>query len=226
MSVPELSIIIPCLNEGTELIQHLTKLHPLRQQGVEVIVVDGGSRGNALTDIPQLCDQYLSSSTGRGLQMNTGAAVASGQRLLFLHADTTLPEDAVQLITEALQQAEWGRFDVRLNNPHWSFKIIAWFINQRSRYTRVATGDQGLFFRRDFFTALGGFPAIPLMEDVAISKRARHCGRYAALKQRVITSARRWEQHGTLRTIWLMWALRLRYFCGQSPEQLAKRYYG
>ncbi|PIE36381.1 MAG: glycosyl transferase [Gammaproteobacteria bacterium] len=221
-----LSIILPVLNEAATLEAHLQALQVLRRRGVELIGVDGGSRDNSLALLQQYCDRALHSPPGRSTQMNAGAECASGDCLLFLHADTRLPANADSLLEHTLRRADWGRFDLRLDNPRWPYRLIARLINLRSRYSCVATGDQALFFRRDFFQQLGGYAAIPLMEDIDISKRARRAGRYAPLRARVTTSARRWEQHGIIATVLLMWQLRLRYFLGQSPQQLHKRYYG
>lgn len=157
--------------------------------------------------------------------MNAGAAVARGDNLLFLHADTLLPLDAKTLISSALASADWGRFDVKLNNDGAAYQVISSFINWRSRLTRVCTGDQALFFRAEFFKRLGSYPDIPLMEDVAICKIAKSLGTFAALDTQVITSARRWQSNGIMRTVFLMWELRLRYFLGQSPHSLVRRYY-
>lgn len=221
-----LSIIVPTLNEGERLTESVQSLQTFRQRGAEIIVVDGGSNDGSIGKISSQCDAILSSPKGRAIQMNAGAQHANGQHLLFLHADTSLPPNADKLVHGALANGDWGRFDIQMSNALLPYRVIAWFINCRSRYTKVATGDQALFFHKKFFEQIGGFPSIPLMEDVAISKKARRHGRYQALKDRVLTSARRWEQHGIIKTILLMWELRLRYFLGQSPTSLAKRYYG
>lgn len=223
---PALSIIIPVLDEGEPLLARLVALQPLRQVGCELIGVDGGSTDDSYRHLQSLCDIATTSPRGRSRQMNTGADLARSELLLFLHADTELPENTLPLVQKALQQADWGRFDVALDNPGTAFKLIGTLINWRSRLTRVSTGDQGLFFRRTFFESLGGFPDIPLMEDVAISKLARRRGRHAPLSAKATTSARRWEQNGIAKTVLLMWWLRLRYFLGTSADELARVYYG
>lgn len=158
--------------------------------------------------------------------MNAGAAQASGDLLLFLHVDTRLPEGAIALLQQAFVQpaVQWGRFDVRLSGAHRAFRLIETMINLRSRVSGVATGDQALFLRAGLFHAIGGFPAIPLMEDVAITKTLRRLSRPLCLRERVTTSSRRWEQHGIVRTVLLMWWLRLLYVCGMSPARLRDMY--
>lgn len=219
-----LSIILPVLNEGEALRDHLLALQPLRGASCELIGVDGGSTDNSLALLQQHCDQALSANKGRALQMNAGAAIARGQQLVFLHADSLLPDNAENLIQQALGRADWGRFNVQFDCSSSIYKIIATAMNWRSRLSQVCTGDQALFFKRDFFIALDGYPPIALMEDVALCKAAKLRGRFIALDARVTTSARRWQNNGVLKTILLMWELRLRYFLGQSPSSLARRY--
>jgi len=166
----------------------------------------------------------LSSKPGRALQMHAGALAASGDALLFLHADTLLPPRASELIAIALRWHAWGRFDVALDGAHPVYRVIAAMMNLRSRMTSIATGDQAIFMRHDFYFAAGGFPPLALMEDIAFCKRARRLARPACLREKVLTSARRWEKHGVWRTISLMWRLRLAYFLGADPETLAMRY--
>ena len=221
-----LSIILPVLNEGNQLQDYLEKLQDLRGPSCELIGVDGGSSDNSLTLLQRYCDQALSSEKGRTLQMNAGAAASKGEHLVFLHADTTPPSDMTALISKALNNADWGRFDAKLDANGLCFRIIEGGMNWRSRWSKVCTGDQALFFKRSFFFELGGYPEIPLMEDVALSKSARSKGKFAALENKVVTSARRWQQHGVIKTVLLMWELRLRYFLGQSPHYLFQRYYG
>jgi rSAM/selenodomain-associated transferase 2 len=160
--------------------------------------------------------------------MNAGARAAAGDVLLFLHADTRLPDGAGAAIARALADPAvvGGRFDIRFDSPRWPFRMIAALMNRRSRLTRISTGDQGLFVRRAAFEALGGFPDIPLMEDVEITRRLKRAGRIACLSERVTTSARKWERDGVARTIALMWALRLLYVCGVAPARLHRWYYG
>lgn len=205
----------------------LSRLQVFREQGVEVIVIDGGSTDGSQELAGPLVDKLLVSGRGRALQMNTGAESAQGEWLVFLHLDTELPELALSVLRQATADAtcSWGWFDVEMENRAWPFRMIAACMNARARVTRVCTGDQTLFVQRSLFSAVGGFPAIPLMEDVAISKLLRSRARPAVLDSRVRTSSRRWEKHGILRTILLMWRLRLLYFLGVEPERLLRRYY-
>lgn len=220
-----LSIILPVLNEGQQLQQYLLALQELRGADCEIIAVDGGSTDASLSLLQDYCDYVISSAKGRAVQMNAGAAAAHGDTLLFLHADTLLPNNTQAVLKHALKNADWGRFDVQLNNPRPIYTLIATLINWRSRLSKVCTGDQAMFFNDSFFVALGGYANIPLMEDVAICKAAKSKGRFIALNDKVVTSARRWEQNGIVRTVFLMWELRLRYFLGQSPSSLVRRYY-
>lgn len=199
----------------------------MRARGHEVIVVDGGSRDGTAALASDQVDQVLQAPRGRARQMNAGARVASGEMLLFLHADTRLPADADRLILSALAAGEqvWGRFDVRISGTHWLFPMIAGMMNLRSCITGVATGDQALFMKKSAFASVGGFPDIPLMEDIEISRRLKRRRRPVCLRQKAVTSSRRWERRGVLRTIFLMWALRLAYALGVSPERLAQIYY-
>jgi rSAM/selenodomain-associated transferase 2 len=216
-----LSVIVPTLNEARLIGGALAELAPLRARGHEVIVADGGSTDDTLRLARPCCDRVVESAGGRARQMNAGAAVASGQALLFLHADTRLPADADAMIVDALRGAPWGRFDVHIDGSHAMLRLVACAMNLRSRLTGVATGDQAIFVRREAFP---GFPEIALMEDIAFSAIMKRGGRPACLRRRVTTSGRRWESRGVLRTIVLMWRLRLLYFLGASPERLARLY--
>lgn len=220
-----LSIIVPCLDEAAGIAAALNALAGLRQRGHEVIVVGAGDDATAELALP-LADRVLRAPRGRAVQMNRGAAVAGGDVLLFLHADTRLPPSAEQLIADGLAGTgpAWGRFDVRLSGRHPLLRVVATAMNWRSRLTGIATGDQAIFVTRDRFRAVGGYPEIPLMEDIALSKALRHQGPPLCLRARVTTSSRRWERRGIVRTVVLMWWLRLRYFCGADPAELARRY--
>lgn len=222
-----LSIIIPVLNEAQTLQTQLPALQPLRAGGHQLILVDGGSTDASMQVAQGLVDVCLSSAPGRARQMNAGAAQAEGDILLFLHIDTTLPAQAADLVAAALADGSccWGRFDVRLDGRHPAFAVIARTMNLRSRLTAVATGDQAIFVRRAVFEQIGGFADVPLMEDVLISKTLRRVSPPACLRTRVISSSRRWQQHGILTTIWLMWRLRLAFFLGASPAALHAQYY-
>lgn len=221
-----LSIIMPVLDEAADIAEALTALAPMRARGVEVIVVDGGSRDGTSARAQSLADRVIAAPRGRANQMNTGAAQAQGDVLLFLHADTALPADADVLITDALLRAgrNWGRFDVRIAGTTPLLRVVAAMMNLRSRLTGIATGDQAMFVRREAFNAAGGFPDIPLMEDIALSGALRRAGPPLCIRERITTSGRRWEKHGVLRTIALMWRLRLEYYLGADPAQLARRY--
>lgn len=225
MSDPRLSIIIPTLDEADGIVAALQPLQPMRHDGHEVILVDGGSRDATVALATPWVDQVVRSRRGRALQMNAGADASRGQALVFLHADTQLPPDAGNLILTALAQHPWGRFDVRLSGTRAGLRVIEWMMNWRSRLSGIATGDQAVFVRREAFLAVGGFPAIPLMEDIALSRALKQLGRPQCLRDRVITSSRRWEQRGLLRTILLMWQLRLAYWLGADPARLARRYH-
>lgn len=220
-----LSVIVPVLDEAAAIAATLGALQPLRHEGAEVVVVDGGSRDATCALARPLADRVLQAPRGRASQMNAGAAAATGDVLVFLHADTTLPPDAARAIDAALARGrEWGRFDVAIEGSHPMLAVIGMLMNARSRWSGIATGDQAIFVRRSAFHAAGGFPAIPLMEDVALSRALKHVSRPAALRQRVITSGRRWERHGIFRTIVLMWRLRAAYALGADPHRLARRY--
>jgi rSAM/selenodomain-associated transferase 2 len=221
---PRLSIIIPAIDEAERLATVLPSLARLRQAGHEVIVVDGGSSDDSRARAGALADRVLIVERGRARQMNAGAAAAGGEVLLFLHADSLLPGDTESAIARAMGVSCWGRFDVRLWGREWPFRVIEVFMNVRSRFTGIATGDQAIFVARDTFNAIGGYPDIPLMEDIAISRRLKAIARPACLRQKVVTSSRRWRTHGILRTVVLMWRLRLAFAFGADPRQLARRY--
>lgn len=222
----KLSVIVPCLNEAPVIEATLARMQGLRARGHEIIVVDGGSDDRSVEIARPLADKIIIARRGRALQMNAGAAAAAGNVLLFVHADTWLPAAADLLLGSALVSGDrrWGRFDVRLSGAHPLFRVIEFFMNWRSRVTGIATGDQAMFVTRPLFDALGGFADIPLMEDVTLSRALKRHGRPAVVRRRAITSSRRWEQHGVLRTIVMMWRLRLAYFLGASPQQLARLY--
>jgi rSAM/selenodomain-associated transferase 2 len=219
-----LTIVIPVLNEAAIIVAALEAVAPLRGRGAEVIVVDGGSRDGTLALAEPLADRVIAAPRGRGAPLNAGAALGTGDALLFLHADTTLPNGADRLIAAALAQRAWGRFDLRIAGRHPFLGGIARMINWRSRLTGIATGDQAIFVRRETFLAVGGFPDLPLMEDVAISQRLKRRCRPACIATPVVTSGRRWEHYGVLRTVLLMWRLRLAFYLGAAPEWLASRY--
>jgi rSAM/selenodomain-associated transferase 2 len=221
-----LSIIIPVLDEAALIGDALEALASLRLAGVEVIVVDGGSRDRTVAIAAPHIDRMVAAPPGRAIQMNAGAALARGDILLFLHADTRLATGAERAVLDGLAQSGrvWGRFDVKIEGTSRFLIIVAAMMNLRSRLTGIATGDHAIFVLRDTFVRAGGFPEIPLMEDVALSRRLKSISRPLSLGTRVTTSARRWEKHGIFRTILLMWRLRLAYFLGAEPGKLARRY--
>jgi len=223
-----LSIIIPCLNEADCIMGTLAALGPARGRGAEVIVVDGGSNDGTVDRAAPMADSVISAPRGRASQMNAGAAQARGEILLFLHADSRPPEATDGLIIDGLKRARrsWGRFDVTIDGKHPLLRAVGRLMNIRSRLTGIATGDQGIFVTRTLFTAAGGFPDIPLMEDVELSKRLKRFAPPLCLKHRIVTSGRRWEARGVVRTILLMWRLRLAYWLGADPHRLAMRYGG
>lgn len=220
----KLSIIMPVLNEAALIQDILQRLQALRQQDCEVIVVDGGSTDATVKLATNLVDQLIVTEKSRARQMNAGAQQASGEFLLFLHADTRLPEQAAALVRSALQTTGWGRFDVQIVGSAPMLRVIATMMNWRSRLTSIATGDQAIFVRRALFEQIGGFPDQALMEDIEISRRLRRHGTPNNLSAKVATSGRRWMQHGVWRTIFLMWRLRFLYWLGVSPEKLVKAY--
>lgn len=220
-----ISIVIPVLNEEKSIAKTLAALTPLKPH--ELIIVDGGSADTTREICKRLGATVLSAPRGRGRQMNHAARQATGEVLLFLHADTRLPESAFDDMHGALRNPHCvgGRFDVQLEGSHWMLRMIGALISLRSRISKVATGDQAIFVRREIFDELGGYPDIPLMEDVAFARALKRQGAVACLRSRVVTSARRWEAEGIWRTIFRMWTLKLFYYLGVSPVRL-KRYYG
>jgi len=226
-----LTIVLPVLDEAEHIETTLAALAAWRAAGVEVVVVDGGSRDDTVARARPRCDTLIEAPRGRAAQMNAGARVARGDVLLFLHADTRLPADAPALVESALaenrsaQPHAWGRFDVHIEGRSRLLPVVAALMNLRSRLTGIATGDQAMFMRRAAFDAVGGFPAQPLMEDIEISRRLRRSvGRPACLRAKVRTSGRRWDRHGPWRTVLLMWRLRLLYWLGVPAERLARAY--
>jgi rSAM/selenodomain-associated transferase 2 len=222
----KLSIIMPVLDEGEGIAPTLDALGDMRALGAEVIVVDGGSRDATIQRARLRTDRVLSAPRGRALQMNAGAAKATGDVLLFLHADTRLPRHADLVVLTGLERSgrAWGRFNIKIEGRSPLLLLVGWLMNLRSRLTGIATGDQAIFVRRDTFQAIGGFAEIPLMEDVALCKRLKGVSRPLCLSERVVTSGRRWEKNGVLNTIVLMWRLRLAYFFGVNPNELARQY--
>jgi rSAM/selenodomain-associated transferase 2 len=223
-----LSIVIPALDEAECIVAALGALAEMRCRGHEVIVVDAGSTDGTADLAQGLADRVLAAPPGRASQMNAGARAATGDVLLFLHADSRLPDAVDSLIARGLADGVcvWGRFDVRIAGAHPLLRVVEAMMNLRSRLTHICTGDQAIFVRRQAFEAIGGYPAQELMEDIAISARLRRISAPLCLRQRCTTSARRWERQGVLRTIGLMWWLRLQYALGVAPARLARAYGG
>ncbi|MDX8408191.1 MAG: TIGR04283 family arsenosugar biosynthesis glycosyltransferase [Mariprofundaceae bacterium] len=224
MSDCTIAVVVPVLNEAGEMAEHLPGL--LGLQAGELLCVDGGSNDDTLAVLEAADIHCLSSEPGRARQMNAGAEEVTSDIILFLHMDTKISSSHLSDIESAMQAGDTvgGRFDVRLSGNHPMFRIIEWFINVRSRLSRISTGDQAMFVRRDVFEQMGGFADIPLMEDIEFSRRLKCRGRIACLRKPVVTSSRRWEKHGILKTIWLMWKLRFLYWRGIPADKLAGMY--
>jgi len=222
----QLSIIVPVLNEEPNLRPFLQHLALFRSRGAEIIVADGASTDRSPEIARTMVDRVILSPRGRARQMNAGATAARGEVLLFLHADTYLPEAADSVVSSAFSEPSklWGRFDIVIDSPHPLLEIIGRMINLRSRLSGIATGDQAIFVRRCVFEAAGGYEDIPLMEDIALSRKLKRISPPICLRASVVTSGRRWHKHGVLRTILMMWRLRLEYYLGVAPEVLARRY--
>jgi len=217
-------VVVPLLNEAVTLPQ---LLQDLRQcEADELVLVDGGSSDKTQQILQESGLRWLTSGPGRGAQMNTGARVCESEIILFLHADTVISSSHIGILRELAAEPAYmgGRFDVRLSGAHLALRVIEWFINLRSRLSSISTGDQAMFVRRDVFKTMGGFSDIPLMEDIDLARRLKRLGKVACLPQKVCTSSRRWEQHGFVRTVLLMWRMRLLYWLGVSPAKLAAMY--
>jgi rSAM/selenodomain-associated transferase 2 len=227
-----LTIVIPVLDEAAIIAATLQALAPLRARGGEVIVVDGGSSDGSAALAQPFADRVIAGPRNRGATLNAGAALGRGDVFIFLHADTTLPEDADNLIAAALARQSsdrawwrcWGRFDLRIAGRHPLLALVARMINWRSRLTGIATGDQAIFVTRKAFWSAGGYPDLPLMEDIALSRKLKRQCRPLCIATPVVTSGRRWDYHGLWRTIVLIWRLRLAYYLGAEPARLALAY--
>ena len=224
---PRLRIVIPVLDEADTIGERIAALRGPRDRGAHVVVVDGGSADGTVDAAWATGVEVIGAPRGRASQMNAGARDGDEAILLFLHADTHLPEHADDLVRDALVAStghDWGRFDVRIDSPRLLLRVVSFSMNWRSHLSGIVTGDQAIFVRRSLFDSVSGFPDLALMEDVALSKLLRRHGRAARIRTPVVTSARRWEQHGAWRTITLMWRTRLEYYFGADPDQLAVRY--
>ncbi len=222
---PKLSIVMPMLNEAAGIVQQLEHLQPFRSMGCELIVVDGGSIDESVKRATPLANRVIRSPKGRALQMNRGAREATGCYLLFLHADTQLPEGVMKSLNRVMTgQVSWGRFDVQLSGDHPMFRLIERMMNWRSRLSGIATGDQAILVRRALFEKVGGYPEIALMEDIELSHQLNKISPPCLLQETVVTSSRRWEEQGIYRTICKMWTVRLLFFFGVDPARLARIY--
>lgn len=221
-----ISIIVPILDEAEQLPDLFAHLLPMKRAGCEIIFSDGGSRDKSklLTRIAGYT--VVESNRGRASQMNAGAAVSTGDVLLFLHADTRLPNGAAEQVRKAVMGSkhQWGHFDVRIRGRHFMLKVIGFMMNWRSRLSGIATGDQALFIRRDAFERLQGYPNQPLMEDVEMCRQLKKLSEPVCIRDCVMTSGRRWETRGIWKTILLMWYLRFRYWAGADSHDLARLY--
>jgi len=218
------SIIIPVLNEEGSIKNLLQQLQVYRQQGHEIIVVDGGSKDNTCSISSPLSDKVITSESGRATQMNNGVTQSRHDILWFLHADTSIPNNAVEKIQLALNKNDWGRFNVKLSGSHIFFRIIEIMMNIRSCAVGIATGDQAIFVKREIFESINGYSNIPLMEDIDLSKRLKNISKPVCLKELLTTSSRRWEENGILSTVFLMWKLRFLYWIGVSADKLVIQY--
>lgn len=220
-----ITVVVPMFNERRELPDLVQHLLTLKHEGAEIVLIDGASNDGSAALARASGLLVIDSRRGRARQMNAGAQIATSDVLLFLHADTRLPNGAISHINDALAHgAVWGRFDVCISGKSIWLKVIARLINLRSRWSGIATGDQAIFVKRDAFNAVDGFPDQPLMEDIELSCRLKRLGKPACLPGPAVTSGRRWQTHGVWPTIVLMWRLRWDYWRGVSAETLAERY--
>lgn len=224
----KISVVVPTLDEQEKIEHTLGPLQECRGDDLEIVVVDGGSRDATIETARPLADQVVSGPRGRAYQMNHGAAVSRGDVLVFLHADTRLDCRGLAALRRELPASgrDWGRFDVELSGRGLIWRLIGFTIRWRSRLTHVATGDQAIFVRRELFERLGGYPSMPLMEDVVLTTALKRNGPPLCLAERVTTSSRRWKTHGICRTACLMWSLRLAFWLGADAGRLARIYYG
>lgn len=219
-----ISLIIPALNEAGRIGKTLSELPPY--ENLERIVVDGGSSDETASVAHPWADRVIGAPPGRARQMNAGARFASGDVLLFLHADTCLPPRAFSAVVEALEDPAvvGGAFRLAIDSPRLALRIVSWAANIRTRLTRVPYGDQGIFVRRRIFEGLGGFPDLPIMEDLEFGRRLREMGKVVLLPEAARTSSRRWDRGGVARTTIRNQLLKMMYFMGISPGRIARWY--
>jgi len=225
MSDLSVAVVIPVLNEDKSLLQHINTFKALDNK-YHVVFCDSGSIDKTCSVLQQHKLHYCTSAKGRAIQMNTGAVLSKSDIILFMHADTVMTASGIEAVKKVMldDSVVGGHFDIRLSGEGFVFRVIEWMINLRSRMTGISTGDQCQFVRRSVFEAMGGFPKQALMEDVEFSKRLKRYGKLVSLRDKVVTSSRRWEQYGVVKTIALMWKMRLLYWLGISPETLAQMY--
>lgn len=219
-----IAIVVPVLNEERELDSAIKHLQTVNAD--ELVFIDGGSVDSSTNILEQNKVIWYASKPGRAKQMNLGASKVTSDIILFLHTDTLLCSSYLQKIRASMQDSKViaGRFDIILSGSHLMFRLVELFVNWRSRLTRISSGDQAMFIRRDIFESLGGFPDQVLMEDIEMSKRLKVLGKITCLHEQVVTSSRRWEKHGIFRTILLMWRLRFQYWLGADPANLKQQY--
>ena len=226
--MPDVSIVIPVLNEGAAIAKRLRDLHTWLESvgargGTEIVVVDGGSEDDTVAQARVCCDRLAESDAGRARQMNIGAAAATGRVLWFLHVDSNVAGLPLEPVI-GLPDERWGFFDAAIDDNARIFRLIETTMSLRARVTSIATGDQGIFVSRKLFERVGGFPDVALMEDIEISRRLRRCSQPLVSRARIKTSSRRWRRHGIARTIVLMWSLRLAWWAGVPSTTLARLY--
>jgi len=222
-----ISIIIPTLNESESIEKTLNSLHTTLKEGNELIIVDGGSNDDTILKCKNYTDKVYTATKGRAIQMNVGADKSTNDILLFLHADTLMPQNfsAENLTALATITNEWGFFKVKFTSHHLLLRLVSTLMNTRSCLTRIATGDQAIFIKKELFKKIGGYKEIPLMEDIELSISLKKYSKPYCVKEFVMTSSRKWESNGIIKTIILMWKIRFLYFFGVSPQKLVNIYY-
>lgn len=217
------SAVVPVLNDADALGRLLEDLRGAPD--LEVVVVDGGSEDGSM-DVAESADVVVTSTPGRGRQIRAGVAQATGEWLWFLHADSRVSGAVIAALHDRMASPGWGFCRVRLDGPGWPLRMVETAMNWRTAITGIATGDQGIFAHRRLLEAIGGVPALPLMEDIECCRRLRRLAKPRRIEPPLVTSARRWQRDGIVPTVILMWWLRMRYWAGADAVDLARRYYG